>query len=313
MTHARAAELGYLVENKCPLCGEPRDTTVHRVYKCQHPSVVAVRQAVMPEWLRREADRVADLGSSVLWATGFIPHPADTWPTPAVDANMEFEWVGSDGAEADERAPDGGPRVHGSTYLDGSCTTSVFKELRRAASSIVQWSAERQSGWRLRMPIPRPLPQTPQAAEYGALVLMRRYTHPTHGAAIASDCANVVRDANAPLRAALSGRRAYAGLMREIVTDTEWVKRCTVRKVPAHVNPTSVPAGQARVDAIGNDLADSLAKAAVDMHPRPSPAMEQELEAALKRSRHIVRTIARVTQMLPRDAQRADDQAAKSR
>ncbi len=299
MTHAKAAELGYLVDDRCPLCGAPRDTIVHRIYKCQHPTVVEAREAVMPSWLIREAERVSDMSSSTLWTTGLLPHPADTWPAPAVDANLVYEWIGSDAPGNDARAPDGRPTVHGSSYLDGSCTTLVFRELRRAASSVVQWAAERQGGWRLQMPIPRPLPQTPQAAEYGARVLVKRFGHPTLGASIASDCANVVKDANAPMKMALSGKKVYAGLMKEVVTDVDWNKRCSVRKVPAHVNPTSVPAGPARDDAIGNDLADALAKATVDMHPRPSPAMVQDLEAALRRSRHIVRTIARVTQCFP--------------
>ncbi len=299
MTFARAAAAGYLVENKCPLCGARGDTIIHRVWRCQHPDAVAAREAAVPQWIIQEFQRAADPEHSTFWQTGIIPHPADIWPAPCSTAEMTYEWIGDDAPGDGDRHPDGRPMLHGSLYVDGSCTTGVFAELRRAAVSIVQWEARRPAGWRMQMPIPRPIPQTPQAAEYGALTLVARYVHPTRAASVASDCANVVRDAQAPPKVVMTGKRAYAGLIKEVLTDNAWRRRVVVRKVPAHVKPETLPQGQARDDATGNEMADVLAKEARAGHPMVPPAMEQDLAAAMRRARHVVRAIAKVSQCFP--------------
>ncbi len=83
------------------------------------------------------------------------------------------------------------------------------------------------------------------------------------------------------------------------MADLRWRAKATVRKVPAHVDPLSVPDGPQREDAEGNQRADAAAKGAVSLHPQPPKAMVDELEAKLKRARMVVRTIARVTQAFP--------------
>ncbi len=299
MTYARAAAAGYLVDNRCPLCGIRGDTMVHRIWRCQHPEAAAAREATVPRWLLQEFSRAEDPERNAMWTTGMIPHPADVWPLPARDATMYYEWTGGGQPEGDDRGPGGEPRLKGGLYIDGSCTTGVFPELRRAAIAVVQWSPQVPAGWRMQLPVPHPMPQTPQAAEYGALALVNLYSHPEAGITVASDCANVVRDACQPPRMALSGRRVYAGVLKGALSDPSWVRRVQVRKVPAHVNPTSLPEGQQRDDAVGNDLADKLANEARAGHPKPTPAMEQELEAALKRARLVVRAIAKVSQCFP--------------
>jgi hypothetical protein len=299
MTYSQAAAAGYLVDNRCPLCGIRGNTVLHRVWRCQHPSVVQAREAAVPRWLLDEFSRAVDVEHDVLGVTAFVPHPADVWPRPSAAADMEYEWKGEGRQDGDSRGADRRPLLHGSLYIDGSCTTNLFVELRRAAASVVQWAGDRQSGWRMQLPIPRPLPQTPQAAEYGALALVKQCSHPALGASVASDCANVVRDVGGKPRAALIGRRVYAGVLRDALTDAAWLGRTQVRKVPAHINPTALPPGAARDDAVGNDLADQLAKQAVAGHPAPAPALVQDLEAALKRARIIVRAIGRVIQCFP--------------
>ncbi len=299
MTHSRAVACGYLVLDRCPLCGLPGDTITHRVWRCKHHLAVQAREAAAPRWLIQEFERDDNAERNAFWTTALIPHPADTWPAPAADATMCYEWVGEEPPQDDDRGAGGGPLVSGSLYVDGSCTVNVFPELRRAASSIIQQQPGGAGGWRLRMPVPRPLPQTPQSAEYATAVLVRRYAHPTKPSSLASDCANVVRDLNLPPLAALAGRKMYSGLLREVITDSAWMKRTVVRKVPAHVNPTALQPGPERDDAVGNDAADRLAKEAVEDHPAPPPAMKQDLESALKRARLIVRTVAAVTQCFP--------------
>ncbi len=123
------------------------------------------------------------------------------------------------------------------------------------------------------MPVARPLPQTPQAAEYVALATVKQFARPLTPVDVASDCANVVADANAGPVRALAPRKVYAGVVKEIIADTSWAKHAVVRKVPAHQTPSAVPAGRPREDAVGNNLADALAKEAGKMHGQPSPAM----------------------------------------
>ncbi len=299
MTHSRAVAEGYLVLDLCPLCGMPGDTITHRVWRCAHHAAVQAREAAAPRWFLKELERATCVEGNVFWSTAFLPHPADIWPAPAAEANMCCEWVDGEAPQAADRGADGGPLLSGSVYVDGSCTTHVFPELRRAATSVIQRQSEEHGGWRLQLPIPRPLPQTPQSAEYATMVLVRRYAHPSKPMDVASDCANVVRDINLPPMLAMAGRKMYAGLLREVVTDREWARRATVRKVPAHVSPSSLPPGPARSDAIGNGIADLSAKEAVGAHPSPSPTMQQDLESALRRAKIVVRTIAAVIQCFP--------------
>ncbi len=81
MTFDKAQRMGYLVDNLCPKCRRAPDTVRHRIWRCDHPEVVAVRNSVAPEWLQQEVARrpVED----TFWDTALFPHPADIWPRPA--------------------------------------------------------------------------------------------------------------------------------------------------------------------------------------------------------------------------------------
>ncbi len=116
---------------------------------------------------------------------------------------------------------------------------------------------------------------------------------------VASDCLNVVRSCEMPAAAAMDAKRMYGGVVKPVRSDPQWEKRVQVRKVPAHVDPRACHSPEARADAIGNGQADEEARQAVKLHPQPSPAQLQDLEAALKRSRLIVRTIAAVMPQFP--------------
>ncbi len=299
MTYDRASKCGYIVANKCPKCGEGPDTPFHRVWKCCSPEAVAAREAAAPLWLRREAERAENAHDNIFWVTGFIPHPADIWPRPSDSSDAIFEWSGIGEPAADDRDAYGKPHVKGKIYIDGSCTSNVFSELRRAASSIVQWSYAAPGGWKVHYPVPRTLPQTPQAAEYVALGLTRMVADKSSKSDVASDCANVVRDATGGHLMSTRASKMYAAINRENLGDVGWARNAVVRKVPAHVRPEAAPEGTAREDAIGNDMADAAAKAAVKLHDQPTPVMEQQLASVLRRAKLVVRTIAAVTQTFP--------------
>ncbi len=304
MTRDRASRCGYLISNLCAKCGKAPDTHFHRVWKCQDPEAVAAREAAAPEWLRQEAERLGGSANKTMWETGLIPHPGDRWPRPSEALDAHYEWCGEGEPTPADRGRDGAPQVHGKLYIDGSCTTHVFPELRRAASAVVQWSYETQAGWRVLYPVPREVPQTPQAAEYYALGLTRLAAAKGMQVDVASDCANVVADAGAGRRRAIRAGKMYAAINRENQADVQWTRNAVVRKVPAHVKPENAEEGTAREDAIGNGLADAAAKEARELHPKPPPALETQLAAQLKRARYIVRTIAAVTQVfspVPRD------------
>ncbi len=298
MTYARAKQEGYMVEDACPLCGARGDTLRHRIWCCQHPEAVAARCSAAPRWVRQEAERRS--ADDTFWTNALIPHPADVWPAPAAQPQAVTQFGGGTGVRPEEE--DGThdrPRLRGRVFGDGSCTTHLFPELRRAATSICQRLENGGKGWTIQCPVPRPLPQTPQAAEHIVLALAQRFAHPADSADIASDCAGVVKAFNGPPRDAVGPKRVYAGLMREAIGDTAWRRRTSVRKVKAHVSPDATTSASDRADAEDNNWADELAKEAVDLHPQPPPALETELAAAIKRAKHVVRTIAKVIQVFP--------------
>jgi hypothetical protein len=70
-------------------------------------------------------------------------------------------------------------------------------------------------------------------------------------------------------------------------------------KVKAHVDPSSVTDPADKVDAEENGAADAAAKEAAQLHPQPSPAQVAELDSNIRRSKLIVRTVARVIQAFP--------------
>ncbi len=288
MTYNRAALGGYLVEDLCPKCGKRGDTVRHRVWECEHPDVARAREAVAPRWLREEMLRRP--ASQSRWVTGLVPHPGDVWPRPAADAQPVAEFVGrGDPLRSDE----GIPCIGGRAYVDGSCTQNVIGELRRAATSLVAYGDDGDPEWLIKMPVPTPMPQTPQSAEFVALPLAHAYLAAARSELdLASDCANVVRSCLDKGTKAVQGTRVYAGLLKPIISDPAWRRNVRIRKVPAHVQHDGMPDGPEKDDAMGNDIADAQAKLAVDLHPRPLPAVRQGVEADLRRARLIIRTIA---------------------
>ncbi len=268
MTYHRAANSGYMVVDKCPLCGADGDTIMHRTWKCSHPAVKAARDAVAPAWLQAEVERGAV--SRGIATTGLVPHPGDVWPAPAATAAVEIDFGQGEGCERDDSDF---PSLQGKLYVDGSCTTHVVRELRRAATALVAREHGHEATWRMRLPVPTPLPQSSQSAEFAALTLVQRYLNGDDVAVdLASDCANVVRACGSAAGTIVArGKALYSGLVRQVMCDPRWSRLVRVRKVPAHVRPESLPEGPERDDAIGNDLADAEAKRARGAHPQPPP------------------------------------------
>ncbi len=184
----------------------------HRIWRCRHPDAVAARDAVAPRWLQEEQSRRPE--SDSFWTTGWLPHPADIWPAPASEPNAVIIYGESEEGDepANEEVREG---LRGVLYGDGSCTTHVFTELRRAGTSVVQRAPGGSVTKRIRCPVNAPLPQTPQAAEYMVIGIVQQLAARGHCIDLAVDCLNVVRDMHAPFAIAAiaraGSRRASAG------------------------------------------------------------------------------------------------------
>ncbi len=241
MTYSRAEAGGYLVENRCPLCGMRGDDLRHRIWECQHPEVVAARAAAAPAWLREEVGRRPR--TQTRWCNGFIPHPGDVWPRPAAEATPVAKF---DGDGERPMGDDGIPILGNKIYVDGSCTSHVVSEIKRAATSIVSVDCHGGTVWRVLMPVPAPMPQTSQSAEFVALPLVKAYltTSSDDKWDVASDCLNVVRACNEAALRAIDGARKYAGVMKPIMSERiggggfTYVKYPpTLTQRPCHTDP----------------------------------------------------------------------------
>ncbi len=295
MTYSRAVGLGYLVIDRCPMCGCAGDTLRHRIWECQHPDVVEARRRAAPQWLQEEVARRPR--SQMRWVNGIFPHPGDVWPRPATEASPTALFDG----EGPRPLSDANvPILEGKVYVDGSCTSHVIPELKRAGTSVVTLGDGDETRWRIYMPVPAPMPQTSQSAEFVAVPMLHAYLGAACGRLdVASDCMNVVNACVGPAARAIDGKKRFGGLMKPVLADGKWGRGVTMRKVPAHVNFSALPPGDARTDAVGNDWADKTAKLAVEGHPRPSPALAQQLDADIKRARLTIRTVAAVMPLFP--------------
>jgi hypothetical protein len=268
MTHHRAANSGYLVDDICPKCGCRGDTIHHRVWGCLHPDVVEARNRVAPQWIRDEVARRA--ATQAFWTSGLIPHPGDTWPRPASEATPQADYDGPGWRPVDEDL--GVPCLGKKIYVDGSCTQHVIAELRRAATAVVTRDEATGATWRVRMAVPTPMPQSSQSAEHVALPILQAYLPASRGEwDVASDCATVVRACSEKGHRPIASSRLYGGLLKPVLADPGWRRRVHVRKVAAHVNADALE-GAAREDAIGNDLAERerrRRRAASTLNPPP--------------------------------------------
>ncbi len=61
--------------------------------------------------------------------------------------------------------------ITGEVFIDGSCTSYPIRGLARAGSTAVEVNGEGSAVREYSINIPAAVPQTPQAAEYGAYYL----------------------------------------------------------------------------------------------------------------------------------------------
>ena len=202
--------------------------------------------------------------------------------------------------------------MEGDIYIDGSCTTGPFKELRRAAFAVVAMKEDGQVTATASSPLWRSLPQTPQAAEYVALAAAVQLI--TGKSKIFCDCKNVVNDAQDIRSGARNGKKQYAGILRDILKHEEkWKLVEGVTKVKAHQEIKSIQGEEERRRAQGNDHADGSAKAAVKRHPWQSRQGELILEATLEKAKAIIRLVGEALPKWPAKKNRLQGKGERSR
>jgi ribonuclease HI len=234
------------------------DCVFHRTYRCKGTERL-VRQAV-PEWFWKEAQAVNERDG--FWVSAAMPHPADLVPPPRTDYQS---WVlDAEGNRCED------PYMQDHVFIDGSCTTSVFRGLQRAALALVQLGDDSKAVKTVSVPLWGSLPQTSQAAEFAAYAGL---SHVLGDQAVAyGDCQGVLSQAEKPPADRYSGRRKYSGVLRSMLKYPQGLARITrAVKVRAHQCIDGITDPQERWRAVGNDLADAAAKAAVERHPKPPP------------------------------------------
>ncbi len=187
----------------------------------------------------------------------------------------------------------------GDLYSDGSCEHSPIRGLARAACASAEVDAEGKRRRAIYLPVPRHLPQTSQAGEHIGVAVSRRMAART--AHVRSDCANVVRAANAPIKLALSPAKVYSCIVLDRYTrlGEAAVAGTTVSWVKAHRADCDAHDADTRRDVRGNAVADQLAGQAVALHPQPSIDQKRMLDFYLRRAPLFARAIGVTLAMFP--------------
>ncbi len=279
LTMNKAANGGYDVPDICPLCGECGDTVYHRCYSCR-ATRDAVRAAV-PAWFWAETQKAPE--ARAFWTTGAVPHPADMVPRPRDDY---LPWAVDGSGNREDEA-----QLAGNIFIDGSCSTSIFRGLQRASFSMVQVDDAAEPVRTLSTPMWSSLPQTSQAAEYAAYAGLAQVLG--GGSTVYGDSLGVLQHAAKQGPERLDGRRKYSGVLLSMNRHPEGLRRIEAAvKVKAHQNLSAISDPHQLWMAKGNDHADRAAKLARERHPQPSHEVQTQIRYWTRRIPHIVRAVA---------------------
>ncbi len=275
LTNSRACSLGYIVSDICPLCGTQGDTLYHRVYECE-----CTREDVetaAPRWFLEEARNKGR--EATFFTTGIFPHPADLWPLPSRQQTVvAVDYV----TESGEYVARGLGTRSGAIFVDGSCTTSQVRGIARAGCAAVEVDEQGRIIREVGMVIPAAVAQTPQAAEYGGLLLAIGQLEAE--ADLYTDCLGVQRAYEKGPGKAIDARRKHGATVLLMGSDPDKKARVrNLRWVKAHREIDSAANEQEEWMIKGNAAADEAAKRAVKSHPQPDPQAVAELEYYCRR------------------------------
>ena len=234
-TQSRLADAGYATSALCPLCKAAIDTEHHRWWHC--PASQAARDSIAGEDLQRRARAAGK--DSLLFSRGLVEHP-DLSLSPPSDflgeqlmircADGDWQDAPFDGCQELPAMLLAAPRL----YIDGYCSTAALAERRRAGWAVVWTDDLGTACGKLSGMVPRPYPQTPQAAEFVAgLVSSQTAVQPQN---VASDCLNVVKQFGQEVVQQLAFRKKYSGVLLQARAHRGWEVAKEMRKVPTHVD-----------------------------------------------------------------------------
>jgi len=189
--------------------------------------------------------------------------------------------------------------LRGDIYVDGSCTTHIVKELRRAAFSCVALNDEGIETAVFVGAVPSSLPQTAQSAEYSAAAAA--VTLAEGPISMYGDCLNVVKHWNQAGNRRTWARQSYGGLFSETACKRAEDFLEQFVKVKAHQDIEAVRSQGSADDlqrAIGNDRADVWAKAGLALHETDA-IVDARVNSVVKCAKEVCLTLAAVLQLFP--------------
>jgi hypothetical protein len=257
LTRAQARKQGHLIEINCPMCGEP-DTVAHRI----HTSFCSAT-----------TDDKLDYPTSISKQRGMYMLP----PIPKAPPGFILAFC-QDGQPTD---PFTFNPEDGSIYADGSVHEGNHVSLARGGRAVAQPGAKKV----LQYTIEADLPATAAVTEHVGLLMATTYTSASAGnlAHVYADCAGLVSFTDRQQQA-MAYSCPMAGLWRQITEQPEW-PYMRIHKPKAHRTLAQAALADDQQHFVGNDVADTSAKAAAAKHRVQEPELSLFLRAAKKTPR----------------------------
>jgi hypothetical protein len=279
---------GLLLDATCPLCGLAPDAMWHRLWMCSHSSAVDCRRSLPPGLVRRA---LAAGPACLLYARGWMVHPADVWPRPdsweQCGNNVQFR-VRHDDGDFGDVADDGQWGLSGDVYPDGSCQPHVLSELARASWAAARLSREGECTTLVSGTVPSCITQTSAAAEWCAAAVVAQLATDVIDAA--QDCKAVVDEWPKPLAVRLRPSSVHAGQAKSLCAYPS-AALVSLRWVKGHVCEDA---------AKGNGLGDSEADRAMARHPQPPDWLRARVDREVRDAQAVILHAASILPLWPK-------------
>ena len=151
-------DMGYEIDPTCQRCKVAHNTIFHRLYECNDPEVVRIREdPTHPTINKYTLERARAAGpQDPLYTRGWVK--PGVWEPPASNGEAKFL---IDGKPAD--ITEG---MSGKLFTDGAAYPSRVKSLSRAGWAVVQLDDTHKAARVLYGTVWAPLAQTSQCAEW---------------------------------------------------------------------------------------------------------------------------------------------------
>lgn len=260
LTRAQARKQSHFLEITCPMCGEPESVS-HRMHTCFC--------SAPPE-------------DTHTYPTSISYQRASHMPPPIPKAPEEFILAFCRNGE--QVLPFRFKAQDGNIYIDGSVYEGNHVSLARGGCAVVQPAA----GKVLQYSMEADLPAT--AAHVG-LVLATNFTDASAEAQanVYADCAGLVSFRERQTQA-LAYSCPMAGMWRQITEKPAW-NHMLIHKTKAHRSCAQAELSDDQQHDLGNDVADSAAKAATAKHRVQDPELTEFLTAAKNTQTNLLRAV----------------------